>query len=99
MNITIHLHANTVIIHLLSSGELTVEGVLKQHRVKFITGDQDRPYRISVRRSSILEDILDEIRFGFDESKHLRITFMGGACCTSRRAKKRVFYAFDGCNC
>ena len=48
MNINTHLHAITIIIHLISSGELTVEGVLKQHRAKVITGDPDRPYRMTV---------------------------------------------------
>lgn len=83
-------------IYIILSGELTIEGVIKQHRGQVITGDPDKPYRITVRRSNILEDTLDELRFGFDESKYFRVTFMGDPAVDQGGPRREYFMLLMG---
>lgn len=70
--------------------------MIKQHRAKYITGDPDKPFRITVRRKSILEDTLAELRFGFDESKHFRVTFMRDSAVDMGGPRREYFMLLMG---
>ena len=56
---------------------LTLEGVIKQHRAEVLYEDTFNCHRITVRRRYIFDDALAVIRSGFDEKKHVRVTFLG----------------------
>lgn len=71
--------------------------MLKQHRNKVITGDPDKPYRITVRRNNILDDTFDELRFpGFCESKHFRVTFMDDPAVDQGGPRREYFMLLMG---
>ena len=44
----------------------------------------------------ILEDTLEDIRFGFDESKHFRVTFLGDPAVDQGGPKREFFMLLMG---
>ena len=56
--------------------EMRLEDAIKQHRASVLYAD-GLAYRITVRRSNIMEDTIFALRPGFDEKRHIRIRFVG----------------------
>jgi len=59
------------------SSELTIQDVVQPHRMQVLYEDKFESHRITVRRGHILEDAISSIRGGFDEKKHIRVSFLG----------------------
>lgn len=76
--------------------DLTLEGVLKHHRAKIITGDPYSPYRIVVRRGHLLDDAIEALRFGFDESKHIRVRFVDDPAVDEGGPRREFFMLLMG---
>lgn len=69
--------------------------ILRQHTSLNLTGDKDRPHRVTVRRGHILEDAVASLRC-YDETKHLRVTFLGEPAVDEGGPRREFFMLLLG---
>ena len=68
-----------------------VKLILENHRSSVLSNDVDDIFRITVRRSHIWDDALRAVRRNFDESKHIRITFLGESAIDGGGPRREFF--------
>ncbi len=68
--------------------------VIEEHRNKYLDRDKDNTYRITVRRNEIWKDSIQSFKRSFDESKHLRFTFLGEPAVDDGGPKREFFMLF-----
>lgn len=75
---------------------LTLEEVIKRHRAEVLYEDEFNTYRITVRRRHIFEDTLVALCSGFDEKKHLRVSFLGEPAVDGGGPRREFFMLLMG---
>ena len=56
---------------------MPLEAITEQHKADILYSDIYDSFRVTVRRGHIFDDTLVALRSGFDEKKHLRVSFLG----------------------
>lgn len=70
--------------------------MIQWHRKEVLHHDKQNTFRITVRRGHILDDTLASIRSGFDEKKHIRVTFLGEAAVDEGGPRREFFMLLMG---
>lgn len=83
-------------VSVFSNQLTTLEDVLQDHKKKVLYEDIQKTFRITVRRGHIFDDTLAMLRFGFDERKHLRVTFLGEAAVDEGGPRREFFMVLMG---
>jgi len=73
----------------------TLVDIIKEQRTKYLDSSKDNTYRITVRRNEIWKDAaIQSFKWPFNESKHLRITFLGEPAVDDGGPKREFFMLF-----
>lgn len=68
--------------------------IVNEHRRKYLDSDRHNTYRITVRRNEIWKDAIQSLKRSFNESKHLRFTFLGEPAVDDGGPKREFFMLF-----
>ncbi len=71
--------------------------IIEKHRSKSLDQDVDNTYGITVRHSEIWKDAIQSFKWYFDESKHLRFTFLGEPAVNDGGPKREFIMLFINC--
>lgn len=86
----------SVFSNVFSNQLTTLEDVLQDHKKKVLYEDIQKTFHITVRCGHIFDDTLAMLRFGFDERKHLRVTFLGEAAVDEGGPRREFFMVLMG---
>jgi len=75
-------------------GACNLVDIIEEHRNKYLDRDKDNTYRITVRRNEIWKDAIQSFKRSFNESKHLRFTFLGEPAVDDGGPKREFFMLF-----
>ena len=68
-----------------------IEYIIKEHRKKYVCDDDDNVFRITVRRTNILDDAIASLKTGFDEKAKLKVCFLGESGVDEGGLKREFF--------
>ncbi len=84
-----------VFSNLNSEQELSLAGVLKRHYSEVLNNDSSVRQRVTVRRGHIFNDAKHAVST-LDETKHLRITFLGESAVDDGGPRRQFFMLLMG---
>ena len=76
---------------------MPLEAITEQHKADILYSDIYDSFRVTVRRGHIFDDTLVALRSGFDEKKHLRVSFLGERGVDGGGPRREFFMLLMGC--